>query len=194
MKTLYLHTDTTDVINFRLPSTDPSQPHMVRLSLMLFEPTALPKPSVHIVTPADDWFFSPGAVTAHGITRAFATHSGADLRSAVAEFDALARYADQIVAYGSHWHRRVIERAYDEAKWAFDMPPREKWFCAMEAASARWGQERQMPGGGKKTMKMAQAYAVASGLDYILPIDPIMAGTYMVLAVSAIHLALEAQP
>lgn len=190
MKTVYIHADTTAEWAWKARSTDPCQPHMVRLSMLADENDAAGKQIVLIVYPEPDWKFEDGAVSMHHITRSFATHYGTPLLDVIAAVHAAAGAADRLVAYNSDFHRHVLERSAAEAgaDWIYS---KDLWSCAMRRATPICRVPRMAPGGGYSFPKLTVAYQHMTGHEMRQPDDPIEAGAYLINAVREIDRGIQ---
>ncbi len=191
MKKLYIHTDTTGMWNWKKDATDPTQPHLLRLS-MIFDPGE-PFPvneSVDFIDPPDEWVFEEGAIKQNGITRAYAQSNGATLASVAKAISDWAEDAEAIVAYNSDWHRKVIERTVAEAgiEW---MIPKDRWSCVMRAATPICRIPSTPPRSGFRFPKLGVALEHLTGSPLILSPDPRAAGSELIVAVRDMDRAIE---
>lgn len=184
MTTLYIHTDATGLPKWKLPSTHPDQPHMLRLAMCLDDDGARSL----IIKPGPEWVFERGAVEQHHITRTFAEQNGASLDDVL---DALHKIQpDRIVAYNADFHRHMLERSAEECSRVM-LWDKSLWSCVMRRATPICRVPRMMPGGGYSFPKMTVAYQHMTGHEMRLPDDPTDAGCYLVEAVRDIDLAIE---
>lgn len=187
-RTLYVDTATSDQWLYREPSTDPRQPHMTRLAMMLVAGDAIAGDQsveyCHLIMPNVHWVFGDFAVQANGVSRERALADGIALEAAMMELDALAHRADRLVAFNLDFHRRVLERSAGEANVNLFLPPDQ--VCAMRASTSIVRKPRPS-GAGFAWPKQNEAYMFFTGHVLIPPsADPIERGLALVRAVRAI--------
>lgn len=185
MNTLFVDTATCGQWLYREPSTDPRQPHMVRLATLL-ECNAEPDAFVRLIRPEQDWRFEQAAFQMNGIDRERCAVDGIPLSQAVALLASLFKEAQQIVAFNADFHRRVIERSAAEIGIEIDMAGKE-WLCAMRG-STKIVKKPAANNRGYAWPKQTEAYAFFSGKQ--LPevsVDPLARGLALVDATRTIH-------
>lgn len=181
---LLIHADTTGRWSFKLPNTDPDQPHLLRLSAML---RGGPSDRIFcaVVLPPSGHEIEVGAAQAHGIEDAVALAHGRPLADVLAQFDSMARQAKRFIAYGADFALRVLDRAYHEAIGQPFLPPVVQ-LDLMREATPIVKVPRMQPGGGYAFPKLAIAYEHFTGRPFTRSADPLEAGADTVRALTDI--------
>jgi DNA polymerase-3 subunit epsilon len=130
---LIFDTETTGLVDDRLPVDHSSQPHIVQIAAQLcFDDGSIAAGMSLIVNPGVE--VPSGAAAVHGITTEKARAVGVSPALAVKVFGELYRRADLIVAHNAKFDKSVIEAAIARV-YGFTRPLRKPTFCTMEAAS-----------------------------------------------------------
>lgn len=184
--TLYIDTAVGGQWQYRAPNTDASQPHLIRLALLLVGDQTHEIALCRLVWPAPGWEVTPRASEMNGITRERAADDGFPLSDVMVNLEALIARADRVVAYNMDFHWRVLERSSAES--GIDLPASAERICAMRECTSVVKKPRNQPGGGFAWPKQAEAYQFFTGLELPpLNIDPVERGLALVRGVRAIH-------
>ena len=133
MLTLVFDTETTGFPKWKSPPSDPGQPHLVQLALLMtaFDEVEHAWNSI-VYCPIE----IPEAVAKiHGITTDISRSQGKSLSAVVGVFDAFAHQADRVVCHNVKFDMKVMQAAYHRAKLSdaeFVNKPR---VCTMETAT-----------------------------------------------------------
>jgi len=136
-------TETNGFTNDREPPSHPSQPNLVQLACVLFDPrTGDELQSVSmIVRPEVDekgsplWTIPKAASDVHGITLDIAMRYGVPLRVAVATFTNLRAVASATVAHNINFDRIVLEAAIHRCNGKPAHPGPNVHYCTMRTAT-----------------------------------------------------------
>lgn len=112
MTKLFFDTETTGLVDFKLPAGVPAQPHLVSLAAVMVGEGGEELQSVRLVCKPDTYVSSPEALAVNGITREFAERFGVPRLTVLSCFSWLARAADALVAYNLDYERVVLEGEY----------------------------------------------------------------------------------
>ena len=124
-------TETTGIPEYKLPSEDPCQPHLVELAANLYDDTGLLVESFSAIIKPDGWEIPEAVIAIHGITMEMAMDVGIPEKEAVEAFMALHAKAGLRVAHNCSFDDRIIRIALkrylgDEAADLFKAGPN---FC-----------------------------------------------------------------
>lgn len=166
MKTiLFYDTETTGFPNWKKPSDDESQPHIVQIGAVLCnaETKTIIK-ELDIIVKPDGWEIPQVTTDVHGITNEYA------LKNGIPENEALQMFLDlrgdsERVAYNKTFDQRIIriglKRFFDELtqeKWAV----KEDHHCAM-VMSKNIVRIEKKSGAGYKNPKLVEAFKFFTG-------------------------------
>lgn len=130
---LFFDTETTGMVNFRIPEDHPDQPRLVQVAALLVDVEGRTVGQIDaIVEPVG--FAIPRAATAiHGITTEHACASGVDIRSALSLFGQFCQRATLVVAHNVAFDVAVMRAEYRRAGLA-DRVGSLRRYCTMRAA------------------------------------------------------------
>ena len=121
-------TETTGMVDWNLPSTDPAQPHLVQLAGILFDLRDYRTVStMSVIVRPDGWTIPNDAAAVHGIDQANAGYLGVSLENAVMLFCDLAARADILLAHNLDFDRIVMEAAKARVDAIFGVEPTLPW-------------------------------------------------------------------
>ncbi len=109
---LFFDTETSGMINRKLPAADPSQPRLVQLGALLMERDMTPRAEISLLVESEGVKFHPKAVEVHGITEEMADRAGVPMLVALALFSNLCRRADLIVAHNMDFDAGIMACQY----------------------------------------------------------------------------------
>lgn len=104
-------TETENLPKFRLPSSDPSQPHLVQLAAELCDQTGAVLESMNVIIKPDGWTIPPDVAAIHGISTERALAEGIPEVDAVTMFQVLAGRAALRVAHNISFDDRIMRIA-----------------------------------------------------------------------------------
>ena len=150
-------TETSGMPEWKIPSDDPTQPHIVQLAATLVHPeTRKVIQSMDVIIKPDGWIITPETIEVHGITTEHAMDVGIPEKLALEMFLAMRGNAERI-AYNKTFDQRIIriasKRYLGEAameKWAV----KDDHHCSMRMA-------QKLLGG--KVRKLADVYKELTG-------------------------------
>lgn len=131
-------TETTHLVNFKLPSEDPSQPYITELAAKLVvEDTREVVGSMNVLIQPQGWVIGQEASDMTGITMAQLERYGVPLAQALEMFVAMWRLADLRVAHNEPFDNRIMRIAFkrDEV-FAAEMVGTEEFADHWKAAPA----------------------------------------------------------
>lgn len=132
---LVLDSETSGLLRDDLPSSDPSQPHIVQLGAILFDARWTPAGKLVCLIKPAGWTIEPEAEAVHGISEQRCHRYGIDVCAALSAFADMVQRAETVVAHNMQFDRRVIEAALAkigaEGGWWRRAVP--KLFCTMES-------------------------------------------------------------
>lgn len=178
---LFLDFETTGLPEFKTPSDDPVQPHIVQMAIIIADTnTQEIKQSVDVIIKPDSWEITQETTDVHGISHEYAMDVGVPEEMAIDLLIAWLYTCDKHVAYNSTFDRRIariaLKRYKDEEtmQGLYDHP----YECAMIAS-------RKHLGG--KNPKLVDAYRDICGKN-LIDAHSAMADT---LACKEIHYKLQ---
>lgn len=107
---LVFDTETTGIPDFKAPSEDPSQPHLVEIAALLYSEDGLIDSFEALVRP-DGWIITPEMTAIHGITHEQAMAEGIPEQEALEKFLTLHAKAQLRVAHNCSFDDRIIRIA-----------------------------------------------------------------------------------
>lgn len=132
---LFFDTETTGMAEFRLPSDDPRQPHLVQLAALLTEYDGTERASVSLIIDPDGYTIPDPAAAVHGITTPIASNCGVPAVVALRLFTDLLKPAELVVAHNINFDRIIIEAALSRLhRRTWTLAPTNT-FCTMKAAT-----------------------------------------------------------
>lgn len=105
---LFFDTETSNLINFKAPNSDPSQPWVVQLAAILDCPDG-PTQKISLIIKSNGLPMSEGAQKVHGITTEMADKIGMDPSDALSTFLHLALQAEQVIAHNIPFDARLLD-------------------------------------------------------------------------------------
>lgn len=128
MKINAFDTETTGLPEYKQPSEDPCQPHIVEIAALLYGPDGQLINSFEAIVKPDGWVITPEISAIHGITHEMAMDTGIPEKDALEGFLAIHALADMRVAHNCSFDDRIIRIAMkrymgDEAADAFKSGP-----------------------------------------------------------------------
>ena len=160
-------TETDKLPDWKIPSDDPSQPHLVQLAALLVDADGQELESMDVIIRPDGWEWDENneAFKVHGITVERAMDEGIAEQDALEMLLSIYSKAQRRVAFNSTFDNRILriamkryfgdgeEKAEIMRSWKED---KDKYYCAMINA-------RKVMGG--KQPKLAEAYKYFTGED-----------------------------
>lgn len=131
---LAFDTETTGVINYKLPKTHPSQPRMVQLGAILFDDSGVVRGEINVLIKPDGWTIPDDAAAVHGITTEMAEKYGVPVVLALNIFNRFAAMADIVVAHNFDFDDAILKGEFhrinrDSAFFTCNS------FCTMKAST-----------------------------------------------------------
>jgi len=108
---LVFDTETTGLPQYKLPSDDPSQPHLVEIAAHLFHENGTLISGFSAVVKPNGWVIPDEIIAIHGITNEYAQEHGIDEEEAVATFLTLHDQANVRVAHNVGFDDRIMRIA-----------------------------------------------------------------------------------
>lgn len=137
---LFYDTETTGLPEFKSPSDDPRQPHIVQFAAILVDPvTRIERAAVELIVKPDGWVIPEEVAAIHSITTEIAKRVGVDERIVADLFLDLRDAADTEVAHNVAFDRRImriaIQRHLAMTREEIEATEARTVFCTMRAAS-----------------------------------------------------------
>jgi DNA polymerase-3 subunit epsilon len=112
-------TETTGIPQWKLPSDDPAQPHLVSLAFVVRDTNTNATLNEHhwIVRP-DGWTIPDEVAAIHGITTEYAEEQGVPLEDVLNIFVKVCGNVEQRVAFGAPFDTRILRIAMLRAGWS----------------------------------------------------------------------------
>jgi len=109
---IFFDSETTGLPAWKLPSGDPSQPHLVQIAALLVDTeTRQVVEELDVIIRPDGWNIPDEVVTIHGITTAYALEHGIPEAKALERFLALHELAEERVAHVESFDMRIVRIA-----------------------------------------------------------------------------------
>jgi DNA polymerase-3 subunit epsilon len=96
---LFFDTETTALPNFKLSSTDPSQPHICQIAAILTDPLGKVQAELNLLIRPEGWMIPEETTAIHGITQAAAEKYGIHVKGAMSLFWRLLSCTEVLVAH-----------------------------------------------------------------------------------------------
>lgn len=113
-------TETTGLPDFKARSTDPAQPHLVQLALVICDDDGNESSTRSVLIKPNGWTISPEVTAIHGITHERAMDEGIHEDQAVALFVVTQGRASLRIAHNESFDRRIIRIAMARAGYERD--------------------------------------------------------------------------
>jgi len=158
---IFIDFETNGLPEFKRPSDDPAQPHIVQMAIIVADSTTREiKQSVDVIIKPDNWEITQELTDIHGISHEYAMDVGVPEEMAIDLLIALVHTCNKHIAYNTTFDRRIARIALkrykdEETVQGFYNHPYE---CAMIAS-------RKHLGG--KNPKLVDAYKSICGKDLI---------------------------
>lgn len=112
MMLLPFDTETTGLPDWKAPSDDPQQPHIVQLAALLVDDQNREiMESMDVIVRPDGWVISPEMTKIHGISQEKAMDAGIKESDAVEQFMAMYEACDLRIAHNTTFDNRIIRIA-----------------------------------------------------------------------------------
>ncbi|MGI9502100.1 MAG: 3'-5' exonuclease [Geminicoccaceae bacterium] len=156
MRELFVDTETTGFINFRLPLDHPSQPHLVQLAMILRDDgNEVGHVNMVVRCPVE---IPEKAREVHGYDQSTTDRIGVTPHTACSVFHEMA--PEVIIAHNADFDRGIMEIALNRASipipWNCSL---QNWFCTMKASESHCripATEKQIRAGFKKRGEFKQ--------------------------------------
>lgn len=155
MSTLIFDTETTGLVNFKLPDNDPSQPRLVQLGMMVLSDKWEVMHEVGVIIKSSGFPIPDVVANIHGITYDKALRFGIPLKAALSFFSELVLQCDVVVAHNIRFDRAVI--ISELARMGMYQMLCAKEYCTMLATQPILCLP-QSRGNGYKWPKLSEAY------------------------------------
>ncbi len=134
---LIFDTETTGIPEWKIPSEDPCQPHIVQLAAKLVdEETREVKEEMDVIVKPEGWAITPEMTEIHGISHEKAWDEGILEPVALMQFMDMHHQCDLRIAHNTTFDNRIIKIAMarymsallDDGEWWKD---RDTYFCTL---------------------------------------------------------------
>lgn len=173
---LAFDTETTGLPDWKRPSEDPCQPHLVQLAMILLDDDLMERASVSVIIRPDGWTIPDEVAAIHGITTEIARRVGIPEQAAVELFMWLSYSWDTtMLAHNVKFDQRIMRIAklrHGQTRQDIEDDERKPTFCTMIAAQPIVNllpTDRQLAAGftGPKQPKLAECIKHFFGEDLI---------------------------
>jgi len=152
-------TETCGIPNWKIPSDDPSQPHLVQLAAQLVNAeTREVVDSMDVIIKPDGWEIPQETIDIHGITMEMAEKEGIPEQEALEMFLAM-RGDHERVAYNKTFDQRIVRIA---CKRYLSEEAMEKWAVKEDHHCSMMMAKKSM---GVKSVKLVDAYKHFKGVE-----------------------------
>ena len=132
--TLIFDTETTGLIQFKKPYTDPSQPRLVQLAALLFDKDWIVRAELNLLIKLNEQtIIDPKAFEAHGISKAMTQQYGFNPVDALLMFNSMLAMATTVVGHNIAFDKLMLEA---ESHRVFNGIKQPSWpgkiFCTMQ--------------------------------------------------------------
>lgn len=125
-KILFFDTETTGIPDWKIPSDDPTQPHIVQLAALLCDSESQEVlESMDVIVAPNGWVIPDETIELHGITNERAAEEGIDEKDALYMFLSLYEQCDLRVAHNTTFDNRIIRIALK--RYLPDVISDEEW-------------------------------------------------------------------
>jgi DNA polymerase III subunit epsilon len=153
MNILYFDTETTGLLKYKLPISDPSQPRLVQLGAILTSGDEV-MAEVNLLVKPEGFEIPKEASDIHGITTEVAMKFGMPVKLVMGTFIRLVNMADRVVAHNYDYDKKIAEIECDRLQVPYCLANKDS-YCTMLSTT----QILQLPGRfGYKWPKLAEAY------------------------------------
>lgn len=160
---LFFDTETTGVVNVRIPEDHHEQPRLVQIAALLVDAEGAVAGQMAAIVRPQGFVIPPRAAGIHGITDDRAMRYGADLRSVLSMFAQLCRLATVAVAHNVNFDIAVMRAEYKRAGIKDPLVPLRR-YCTMREAA---GIVRARDGAGRfKFPSLAETYRHFFGCEH----------------------------
>ena len=164
---LFFDTETTGLLDFKLPADHPAQPRIASIAAVLFDDGRVPVGTMHDFVRPDGWAVPPDVTRINGLTTQRLAEIGIPIAEALANFLALYERADELIAYGAEFDLKMLRGELRRA----GLPDHYKGKpakCAMRRAThaCRMPPTQAMLAAGRKTNKtpkLTEAHEIILG-------------------------------
>lgn len=155
--------DTTGLILFDRPASDPMQPRLVAMAAGLYNVRWEQKGYFELITKPEGMISSAGARSVHGVTERERELYGVDYRFVMAGFMRFVRQAKEVATFNMPFAKAMLDVEFDrlqadKSDWTRGGLKRT---CLKDEAGARWN--------SGKAMNIQQAHEIATGIAYEKP-------------------------
>lgn len=135
MAKLFFDTETTGLVQKRLPATDEGQPNLVQLAAILYDDDWNEVNSLNCIVYPRAWEVPEAASNVHKITTEKASKYGININAAYNAFYDMVEIADKVVAHNADFDVTVMRRASVVCGDGSDPFEGKQVMCTMKAAT-----------------------------------------------------------
>lgn len=110
MITLFVDTETTGLINYKIDLIHPSQPRIVQLAAILVDEYGSILDQMNYIIRPDGWTIPPAVVAIHGITTERAETEGVPMQEALHRFNAMKKICTHRAGYNLSYDKQMLAR------------------------------------------------------------------------------------
>jgi DNA polymerase III epsilon subunit-like protein len=157
---LFFDTETTGLWNFKAPISDPAQPRLVELGMILDDEERNIVSQISLFVKPEGFIIPGEASGIHGVTQARADKYGVPARTAIALFTNLSKLTDTIVAHNLEYDKKILGRELFLFNASF---PEKRELCTMQVSTSICRIPGKMK--GYKWPKLDEAYRIIVSPD-----------------------------
>ena len=135
MKYLFFDTETTGLVQSRLPLSDPAQPHLVQLGLVQLDENLEVIQQASIIIKADNFVIPKEASDVHGITQDKAEKYGVPIKTALSLFNQMCLQSDMLIAHNLKFDEMLMQIEANRYQVPDRMANLNK-YCTMDASKS----------------------------------------------------------
>jgi DNA polymerase-3 subunit epsilon len=135
MKYLFFDTETTGLVQSRLPLSDPAQPHLVQLGLVQLDENLEVIQQASIIIKPDNFVIPKEASDVHGITQDKAEKYGVPIKTALSLFNQMCLQSDMLIAHNLKFDEMLMQIEANRYQVPDRMANLNK-YCTMDASKS----------------------------------------------------------
>lgn len=132
---LFIDTETTGLLQWKVPLDHPTQPHVVQFAAILADEHGNAMASAYSLIRPDGWVINPDAQAIHGISTEDCERFGIPIVAGLDVLFHMASCAKIVVAHNMYFDSKVIDLASIRADRNKPWRAEHKLFCTMMAAT-----------------------------------------------------------
>ncbi len=157
-------TETTGLIDWKMPNDHPCQPNMVSLAAIQLDENLNELASIYVLVRPEGWEIPAEATAIHGITTAVAYQYGLPINSVLRLIEQLTASCGTVAGFNIEYDRRIVHLESLRALKPLAIDHQPEFFCVMKSMTDICKIPHKTRG-GFKFPKLAEAYQHATGKE-----------------------------